>query len=772
MKRKLYSFLNIAGLTAGMSVAILIGLWIYDELTFNKNFDHHSRLAEVMVYQSLKDLSDVDITVSVAAEDPLRTNYPQDFRAVSLVSQFNNELVISEGDRHLSGSARWVQAAFPEMFSLNMISGSRNALKDPSTVLLSRSMAKALFGDSDPMNKAVRIDNRFDLQVGGIFEDLPSNCSFTGVKFLLPWENKENGMKGETHWENHSCALFVWLAPHANVNEVTSKIRYLPTPHVTGWHEEILLQPFDKLHLYNEFKNGVQEDGRIRFVLMFGVIGIFVLLLACINFMNLSTARSEQRAREVGIRKTAGSLRSQLVGQFLTESNLMSFLSLAFAVVAVNLVLPYFNLLSGKQIMFPWQNPEFWIISAGFALFTGIISGSYPAFYLSAFKPVNVLKGTLRAGSGTVLPRKILVVVQFSVSIALIIGTLVVFQQIQYAKDRPAGFNRNGLVTVWMKTPELHDHYESIRTDLLRTGYVSDVSESSQSPAHFMNNQEIEWPGKDPGMQVFFRDVIVSTDWGKTIGWKVVRGHDFSEVSSSDSSLVIINEKAADLMKLDDPIGTRIKYFGNDYTIAGVVRNMMTQSPYEPVEPTLFLMKGWYAAMIIRIKPGTRVHEALAAIEPVFRQYNPEAPFEYDFVDDMYARKFSNEERIGKLAGVFASLAIIISCLGIFGLAAFTAERRTKELGIRKVLGASNMNLWGLISREFVLLTGVSCFIAVPLALYFMTGWLKHYTYRTMLSWELFAVSIVATLLITFITVSFQALKAAMKNPVHSLRSE
>ena len=772
MKKKMYSFLNLAGLSTGMAVAILIGLWIQSEVSFNKNFELHSRLAQVMVYQALDELSGVGGTVSEPMVEPFRTTYSGDFKAASLVSQNGEYHTIKSGEKKISGLGRWAEEEFPEMFTLDMISGSHDALKDPSTMLICQSMAKALFGDGDPMNRTIRIDDRYDLQVGGVYKDLPENCDFSDTKYLLPWKNKENWRNTVTDWDNHNCALYVQLSDHADVDEPAEKVRKAPSSHFNAWTEEFRLQPLDKVHLYNKYKDGKVAGGRIDYVWMYGLIGIFVLLLACINFMNLSTARSEQRAREVGIRKTAGSQRSQLISQFLTESVLMTFIALVLSILLVNFTLPFFNLIAGKHIAMPWDIPEFWITTVAFTLSTGILSGSYPAFYLSAFKPISVLKGKLKTGTAATIPRKILVVVQFTVSIALIIGTMVVFNQIQYAKDRPAGFDRSGLVTVSLNTPLLWNHLEAIRIDLLKTGLVGDVAESSQSPANFGNNNSIDWPGKDPASQIWFRNVVVSPDFGKTVGWTIVEGRDFSRDHVSDSSAAILNQAALDTMELSNPIGTRISFGGDEYTVIGVAKDMLTQSPYRPEEPAVFFMKGYYGYILIRIKPGAPVNEALAAMEPVFKKYNPDSPFEYKFVDEEYGRKFANEERIGKLAGFFASLAIFISCLGIFGLAAYTAERRNKEIGIRKVLGASIAHLWGLLSREFIILVTISSVIAIPVALYFMTGWLKNYSYHVTLTWGVFGAAVTGAAVITIATVSYQVLKAAFADPVKSLRTE
>jgi ABC-type antimicrobial peptide transport system permease subunit len=769
-KSKLYSAINILGLATGMAVALLISLWMRDEITFNTYHQDHSRLAQVMVTQTMRNESGTNESMAIPVGDALRKNYPNDIKYSSYTS-WGDDHIIAVGEKKLPSSGRWVQQDFPEMFTLKILEGTREALKDPSSLLISESLAKALFGDANAVNNLVRIDNKMDMKIGGVYEDLPHNTTFYDTKLLLPWDNKENWRATQTDWDNHCAGLFVELSGNADFDKTTAKIKNLPTPHITEWKEELLLQPMDKLHLYSEFKNGKAVGGRIQFVWLFGIIGVFVLLLACINFMNLSTARSEKRAKEVGIRKTVGSLRTQLVGQFLTESVVVALIALILAVAIVQLSLPFFNSLADKQMSVPWSNPLLWLAALGFTLFTGIISGSYPAFYLSAFEPIKVLKGVFRTGRFASLPRKVLVVVQFTVSITLIIGTVIVFRQIQYAKSRPVGYTREGLISVPL-TPDLFGHYDAVRNDLLQTGAVENMAESSQRATYFNNNNGIEWRGKDPGLVVFFRDVNVTRDFGKTIDWSMKEGRDFSKSFATDSASVILNETAAKIIGFKKPIGEIIKYSGKNYTIIGVVKDMVTQSPYEPMEPSIFLGDGWMGVITIKIKPTVAVREALAKIAPVFKKYSPGAPFEYKFIDGEYATKFSNEERIGNLASVFSILAIFISCLGLFGLASFVAEQRTKEIGVRKVLGATVFNLWRLLSKDFVVLVIISCLIAIPIAGYFLNGWLQKYNYRTQMSWWIFAASGLGAMLITLLTVSFQAIRAAMANPVKSLRTE
>ncbi|HEV3415074.1 MAG TPA: FtsX-like permease family protein, partial [Puia sp.] len=514
-------------------------------------------------------------------------------------------------------------------------------------------------------------------------------------------------------------------------------------------------------------------SGRIGLVRLIWIIGVFVLLLACINFMNLSTARSEKRAREVGIRKTLGSLRTQLISQFLGESLLVAFFAFVLAVGLTELSLPAFSQLSGKPLTLPWTSPIFWAFSLAITGITALLAGSYPAFYLSGFRPVKVLKAAFKAGKGASLSRKFLVVAQFSISLSLIIGTLVVFRQIRYAEDRPVGYDRAGLINIPINTDALDRNYEALRTSLLKTGVVAGAANASTLLTAFYQNDAMVWPGMtEEQKNIYFRDIEVNPDFGPTIGWTVLQGRDFSRAYLTDSSAAIVNETGARALGFKNPIGKTVRFENNVYTIIGVTNDMISNSPYDKVQPAVFLGKGGHSVDIIRIKPGAPIRTALSAIEAVYKQYNPASPFIYHFNDDDYAQKFVTETRIGDLTTVFAGLAILISCMGLFGLASFVAEQRTKEIGVRKVLGASVVNLWALLSGDFLKLIALSMAIAMPLIGLAMNKWLQNYPIHTYLSPWIFVLAGAGMLLITLCTVSFQALKAALVNPVKSLRTE
>src|SRR5665213_242348 len=779
LKSKVYSFINVFGLACGMAVAMLIGFWMFDELTFNHYHANHEKIAQVMITQTFNNQTGTGQAMAIPLGMELRNKYGSDFKYVTLCS-WNFGFIAGTGEKKLSSHGMWVQPEFPTMMGLDQLHGNLKALTDPSSILIDQSLAAALFGTDDVVGKTVRMNNKYDFKVAGVYKDIPKNSSFNDTHVLMSWDKymtTETWLKrAATQWDNHSFQIFVQMNDHVDMAKTSAKIELITQKYVKKeeGNEHLLLHPMDKWRLYSDFENGKLKGGRIQYVWLFGIIGTFVLLLACINFMNLSTARSEKRAKEVGIRKAIGSMRQQLITQFLSESVLMAGLALVLSTVIVLVSLPFFNRIADKSMSIPWDHPVFWIVVLLVTTLTGFVSGSYPAFYLSGFNPVTVLKGTFRAGRFASLPRKILVVIQFTISVTLIIGTIIVFKQIQYAKNRPVGYSREGLISIDMNTPDLFGHYEAIRNDLIATGAVANMAESSSPTTGVYSNQiGYEWDGKVAGTNPLFGTIAVTRDFGKTIGWHIRQGRDFSRDFVTDTSAMVLNQSAAQLIGFKDPIGKIVRKDNKVYTIIGVIDNMVMQSPYTAVQPTIFFVDyNWANIITIKIKPTVPLQDALAKIGGVFKRYNPASPFDYHFTDEEYAKKFSDEERIGKLASIFAVLAIFISSLGLFGLASFVAEQKTKEIGVRKVLGASVINLWGMLSKEFVMLVTISCACAVPIAWYFLSGWLKSYQYHTAISFWVFIVACAGAMAITLLTVSYQSVKAAVANPVKSLRSE
>jgi putative ABC transport system permease protein len=787
-RNKAYSFINIGGLAVGMTVAILIGLWLFSELSYNKSFPNHNRIAQVMQNQWINNETDTWNSQAYPLGIDLRREYGDDFKHV-IMSSWTDNHILSYGDKNLKESGNYMEPGITDMLSLTMLKGDRSGLNDPSSILLSKSTARAIFGDADPLGKIIKIDHNYNLtvKVTGVYEDLPQNSSFGDLTFISPWQLLVKDQHYDTRFNNPWGASWfqtlVQIADNADMNKVSDKIKDLKMKDLVRTNNSdarfkpvLFLHPMNNWYLHGDFKNGVNTGGRIQYVWLFGIIGVFVLMLACINFMNLSTARSERRAKEVGIRKSIGSMRGQLIAQFYIESMLIAVLSFILSLLLTQLCLPLFNELADKHMQMPWGSAIFWPAGVAFALFTGLIAGSYPALYLSSFNPVKVLKGTFRVGRLASIPRKILVVLQFSVSIILIIGTIVIFNQIQYAKNRPVGYNLNGLVTVPVQNDIIGKQSEAVKNDLLASGVVASVSKSgSKISDWYPSNGGFKWEGKDPSLQENFKSLAITPGFGKTVGWQITEGRDFDQSRVSDSSGFVINEAAVKYLGFKHPIGKTITWLGNgDYKIIGVVKDMINQSAYEPIEQTFYFLGGNWPMndFDIRINPNVSMHDALAKIGAIFKKHDPSTPFEYSFVDEDYAKKFDNEERIGKLATAFATLAIFISCLGLFGMASFSAEQRVKEIGVRKVLGASMVNLWSLLSKEFVVLVMISLLIATPIVWYGMHNWLQNYQYRTPIDWWIFAVTGLGAVMITLFTVSYQAIRAALANPVKSLRAE
>ena len=782
VQNKVYSSINILGLAAGLTIALLIGLWITDELSFDRNFSNYNRMVRVLENSTHAGNTRSLRSIPIPLGPELRTKYGSNFKRVALASWIQPN-ILANGDKKISRGGMFAEPDLPAIFSLKMIKGDWHCIDDPSSIVISRSTAAALFGpDTDPVNKTIKFNNKSLLKVSGVYEDFPYNCEFRYLKFLTPWAFYESDLEwvknSHNNWDNNSFQLYAQLQDNVDIAIVSAKIKGALEGHDRKDKPEVLLHPMSKWHLYGEFKDGKNTGGSIQFVWMFGLIGSFVLLLACINFMNLSTARSERRAREVGIRKAVGSLRTQLITQFLCESVMIAAIALCLAILLTELALPWFNHLADKKIVLPWDNPVFWLATLCFTIFTGLISCSYPALYLSSFSSIKVLKGTFKTGRFASIPRKALVVLQFTVSVSLIIGTIVVYTQIEYAKDRPVNYARAGLIRIDMNTPDLFGHYQAMRDDLLRTGAVADMAESSSPITDVWSNQSsFDWHGKPPGMFPTFGVIGITHDFGRTIGWQFAQGRDYSRDFPSDSNGIIINEAAAKFMGFTDPLNETIRYFdnppGKNLHVLGVVKDIVMESPFEPVKPTVFLLDyNWGNIILVKLDPKQSPHETLPKVEAVFKKYNPGSPFEYKFEDTEYASKFGDEERVSSLATFFATFAIFISCLGLFGLAAFTAEQRTKEIGVRKVLGASTLNLWSLLSKDFIGLVALSFLIAIPLACYAMNKWLENYPYHTKISVWVIMATAMSALLITLATVSFQTIRAALSNPVKSLRSE
>ncbi len=786
-KNKGYSAINIGGLALGMAVTLIIGLWIQDELSYNDYFTKKDRIAQVYQSQTFNGNTGTGPAIPRPLEMALREGYIDNFKHL-VMSSWNNSQYLNYKEKSLSKTGNFMQRDAPEILDLKILKGEKDGLRDINSIMLSESVANALFGDEEPIGKVLKVNSQYDMEVSAVYEDIPVNNSFNDAEFLMPWEKYISGQEwiknAVDHWGNNSFQMFVEIPENTTMEKISETILNVKkdaNEDTAEFKPQIFLFPMKEWYLRGNFENGKQVGGRIKYVWLFGIIGAFVLLLACINFMNLSTARSEKRAKEVGIRKSIGSQRGQLINQFLSESFLVVLFAFFVAILIVLLSINGFNELSRKEISFPWGNGIFWLSSLIFILFTALVAGSYPALYLSSFRPVDVLKGTFKSGKYAGLPRKILVVLQFTVSVAFIIGTVIVMQQINHAKNRPVGYDKEGLVQIPTMSQDFEGKYELMRSEFLGSGAVVEMSTSSSPTTQIWSNRGgFEWEGKPEGFQEDLAWTEVSHDYAKSLNLKIVLGRDFSKEFASDSNAVLLNQTAVKYMGLTEPIGKFIKDDDDEedpdppMKIIGVVEDMITQSPYEPVKQGVYVFDDGDNASFynLRLNPNQSSSQNIAIVERIFREHFPDIPFQYDFVDEEYGEKFASEERVGTLSGIFTALAILISCLGLFGLTSYVAEQRTKEIGVRKVLGASVFNVWNMLSKDFLKLVIISCFIAIPISYYVMNGWLQDYPYRVILEWWIFALAVIGALAITILTVSFQAIKAANSNPVESLRTE
>jgi putative ABC transport system permease protein len=785
VRNKFYSILNIVALSMGMAVFILIGLWVHDELSFNRSFDRYDRIAMItrqFNYNSIRiSLPGSPYTM----RDELLAKYPNDFRYVVLSTGIGNHRLVSDSRNYFQNGG-FMNAEAADMLSLHMLRGTRAGLKEPAGMLISSTLAKTIFGNNDPMGKTIQIDEKLNARVAGVYEDIPYNTDFRDQRFIVSMDlfmgaNPDIRMAAHPWYYEDRFTAYALLTDQADMDKASQKIKDIRRGKIPDeiykTNEPVdFLHPMSKWHLYTDFEyyTGYKVREKIAYVRLLGVVGVFVLLLACINFINLSTARADKRAKETGIRKAIGALRAQLIGQFLFESLLAVLLAFLLSMLWVDLSLPVFNRIAVKELGIPWGSIFYWLISFLFILVTGLIAGLYPAIYLSSFRPVKVLKGVFKGGPMAGLSRRALVVLQFTVSIALIICTMVINRQIHFAFNRPIGYDRDGLVMINM-TPDIQKNFRIIGDELKRSRAIIDMAASQNTTIDYnVDDNQLSWQGKDPNLQADWAVSSTTYGYGKLIGWQLIEGRDFSPSFPTDSTGFIVNEAAARQMGFKHPLGQIIQWRGRPFHIIGVIRNIIFESPYTVASsPSIFHMAGNENYVVtIKLNPSLGAAGALAKVQAVFARYNPSYPWDYRFVDQEYAKKFSEEKQIGTLSGFFTMLAILISCLGLFGLVSFMAEQRKKEISVRKVLGASTFNLWGLLSKDFVRLVIIALVLAAPIAYYLMHNWLQQYEYRYRISWTIFVVAGGSGLLVALLTVSYQAIKAATANPVKNLRSE
>jgi putative ABC transport system permease protein len=771
IRSKGFSLVNILGLAIGMASALIILLWVQNEWGFDRYYPNQDRLYTVWNKDMWGDKMTCWPTTPKVMGTVLKTEYPEIEQSARV--NWPQTLLVSVGEKHLNISGTMVDSNFLTMFSVPFLTGNAaSAFSSPYSILLTRSMAKQLFGSEDPMGKIFKLDNQHNVTVTGVIEDWPNNSRFN-YKFLLPWSYMKVTGQDDSFWGNNSTTNYVLVRSHTNIAALNQKFSTITMRHSdpknTGRQ---FLYPVNREHLYGHFKDGKPDGGRIDTVRVFFILAIFILLIACINFMNLSTARSEKRAKEVGIRKTIGARKESLVTQFLMESLLISMVAGIIALLAVQLCLPSFNELTQKHLYVAYGSLLFWLFFGAFILLTGVLAGSYPAFFLASFKPVKVLKGAFKGVNALVTPRKALVVLQFTFAIALIISTVIIVQQLRYAQNRESGYDRNQVLYVSMQG-DIRKNANLIKNELLGRGIATAVSNTSSPLTQSWSNGGMNWPGKAPDDKTIVNRFSTDGNLVKTFGIQVTQGREIDlQQYPTDTFAVLLNESAVKAMRLKNPIGQIITDDTN-YHVIGVIKDFIIESPYEPIRPMALLGPNeGYNVMHVRLNPAHSVQDNLNAMKPIFKRYNPEYPFEYNFLDEEYSAKFKDAETTGILVSLFAGLTIFISCLGLFGLATYMAESRVKEIGVRKVLGASVLSLTALLSRDFIALVLVAIVIASPIAWYAMDKWLISYTFHISINWWVFIIAGLLAIFISLATVSYQAVKAALANPVKSLRSE
>ena len=771
-KNKTFSFINIVGLAVGMASFLLITLWIQHEVSFEQFHEKKDNLYRVFTNVQEEGRVLTGNTTPSPLAPSLDSSFPEIKRACR--TSYITSHLFKVGDKEISAAGLCTDPNFLQMFSFPLIKGnSVAALQDPQGVVITEEFAQALFGNQDPMGQVIRLDNKDNFKVTGVLKTIPQNTSFF-FQFLLPYDYfKKDRAWAENNWASNSIHTYVELKPGATLATVQEKLKKLPQKY--GEKDlQFFLHSLTDWYLYSNFENGKVSGGRIEVVQFFGIIAVLILVMACINFMNLSTVRSERRAREVGVRKVLGVTKKDLIFQFLGESIFLAFLASAIALVLVYLTLPTFNELMLAGLTINYQDTYLWGVFILFIFFTGAAAGIYPAFYLSAFKPIYVLKGIFHKSQSAFPFHKVLVIVQFTFGIVLIISSLVIQKQIKHAQVRDSGYQKDMLIHVQYQG-DLKKNYRLLKNDLLNSGVAASVTQTNSPITELWDNSsKIDWVGKKPGLLVNFNVLCADEDLVPTFGLQITAGRDFDlKTFPTDSMSCLLNESAAKIMGFADPIGQMIISDDQKWKVVGVVKDFILGSPYTPTEPlVIFGAKSWFNVVHIKFSNKQRIAESISQTEALVKKYNPAYHFEFSFVDEAYEWKFSDEKRVGKLVELFTVLTIFISCLGLFGLVTFTAEQRTKEIGIRKVLGASVSNIVGLLSRDFLRLVLIANLIAWPLAGWVMHQWLQGYAYRISLSWGIFALAGAGALLIALFTISFQAIRSAVANPVKSLRSE
>ena len=777
LHNKTFSLINIFGLALGMTCSLLIMLWLKDELKRDRFHANDKRLFRVMENQYYSgDISTFPSTPGILAE-----NIVKDIPEIEMASQmlWEEQPLFTVGDKFDKEKGRYVQKDFLRMFSFKLVKGdAATALARPDAVVISEKLADKYFKGEDPIGRMIKIDGKESVVVTGVLEEVPELSSLK-FDFLLSydiWFKKNDWAK---EWDNNGPRCYVMLAPNALVENVNAKIKGYIKSKKKDSNVDLFLQNYGESYLYSNWDNGKQAGGRIEYVRIFSFVAVIILLIACINFMNLATARSLRRAREIGVRKVVGAGKRQLIAQFIGESMFVSFLAILFSLLIVALILPSFNVLTEKNLAIDLADPAFLLIVVGLTVVTGVISGSYPALFMSTLKPIVVLKGLLKFKSGATYFRKGLVVFQFALSIFLILGMIIIYRQISYINNKNLGFAKEDLLYMPLEGG-LQKTFFAFKDELLKQPGIKNISSAQSSPLEVgSSTQGVRWPGKDTTKLILFSNNPITYDYVKTMGIELLAGRDFDPSYSLDTMNYLVNEAAARKIGYKDPVGKELTMWGDKGTIIGLMKDFHHNSLHVPIEPLILRLYkgswvkvgGYWGNVIIRTEKG-QSKQALASMEKVFKKFSPGFPFKYYFTDDEIEKNYKAEYTVSKLSRYFAFLAIFISCLGLFGLVTFTAEQKTKEIGIRKVLGASVTGIVRMLSKDFLKLVLLAAVIAFPVAWWLMHKWLMDFEYRIDIGWWVFVVAGIVALLIALLTISFQSIKAAIANPVKSLRTE
>lgn len=777
-RNKSFTSINVIGLAIGMASALLIGLWVQHETSYDRWFAKSDRIYQLYTRGDYNGKMDAWPRVSSLMAGELNKDFGEVENAARIRTVYF--LVSNTGEKHFNLQGAFADSSFLDIFSFPVLKGDvRTALRGDQGIVLTEHVARNLFGDADPIGQTVVIDSTANFKVTAVLKDLPGNTEFT-FQYLLPWSyiHRIGWDGGGASWKFTDAVTYLTLKPDASQAAFDSKISHFAQQQARDkdLRQETFTQPLVRAHLYSKAENGRLTGGMISMVRLFSVIAVFILLIACINFMNLSTARSEKRAKEVGIRKVVGAARSSLIAQFIGESIVLAALSFILALVMVKLSLKGFNRLISADLHTNYGDSSFWYFAVGFIFFTGIVAGSYPAFYLSSFRPASVLKGSFQKVNTLLTPRKVLVVLQFTFSIVLIICTTIVHRQVQYARDRDTGYNRDKLIFTFMQG-DVQKHYEQIRQELIGSGAAASVTRLLSPITRIWNAADgFSWPGStEADKKVNFARFESDVDFVHTTGTQLVQGRDIDlKAYPTDSTAVLLNETAVKTMRLQDPVGKMIRDDrGVSYHVIGVLKDFIMESPYDPVDPMIIQgLSTTYPVVHFRLNPAGSISANLKKAEEIFKRWNPRYPFEYYFADAYYNSKFKSEQQQGILGLLFSGLTIFISCLGLFGLASYMAESRTREIGIRKVLGASVVSVTLLMARDFIRLVLIAVIIASPMAWYAMHTWLEGFNYRIQIGVWVFVVAAALSVVIAVLTVGYQAVTAALTNPAKSLKRE